>query len=203
MLILHYTGMPTASSALDLLRGPQARFLPIASSRRRFASTRAGGAGAPGTRGKGFRAGRSDVNHASIGVENCASRPRRSRPYPARNSRRSPRWRANLRTPRDSERARVAADIAGGERSIPRVFSMDAMALEGVGHYVAPAPICGGEALGIGDAGPRSPAASGARAYGYDIEPTGRYDEATADVWQPFSAISVQEESTDAPTPRL
>jgi len=59
--------------------------------------------------------------------------------------------------------------------------------LEGVGHYVAPAPIVGDDALGIGDAGSGVAALqAGLGAYGYDIDPTGRYDEATANVVAAF-----------------
>ena len=85
MLILHYTGMPTASSALDLLRDPEAEVsahyfveedggvLQLVPEARRAWHA-----------GKSFWAGETDVNSASIGVEIVHPGHDDPRPYPTR-----------------------------------------------------------------------------------------------------------------------
>ena len=85
MLILHYTGMPTASSALDLLRDPTAEVsahyfveedggvLQLVPEARRAWHA-----------GKSFWGGETDVNSASIGVEIVHPGHDDPRPYPAR-----------------------------------------------------------------------------------------------------------------------
>ena len=85
MLILHYTGTPTAASALDLLRSPQAEVSAhyfveedgaiaqlVPEARRAWHA------------GKSFWAGETDVNSASIGVEIVHPGHDDPRPYPAR-----------------------------------------------------------------------------------------------------------------------
>ena len=191
MLILHYTGMPTASSALDLLRGPEAEVsahyfveedggvLQLVPEARRAWHA-----------GKSFWAGETDVNSASIGVEIVHPGHDDPRPYPARQIAAVAALARDICERRGIAKERVLAhsDIAVRRKVDPgEFFPWDALALEGVGHYVAPAPIVGDEALGIGDAGAAVAALqAGLRAYGYDIEPTGRYDEATANVVAAF-----------------
>ena len=191
MLILHYTGMPTASSALDLLRGPEAEVsahyfveedggvLQLVPEARRAWHA-----------GKSFWAGETDVNSASIGVEIVHPGHDDPRPYPTRQIAAVAALARDICERRGIAKERVLAhsDIAVTRKVDPGEFSpWDALASEGVGHYVAPAPIVGDEALGIGDAGAAVAALqAGLRAYGYDIEPTGRYDEATANVVTAF-----------------
>jgi N-acetyl-anhydromuramyl-L-alanine amidase AmpD len=140
--------------------------------------------------GKSFWAGETDVNSASIGVEIVHPGHDDPRPYPARQIAAVAALARDICERRGIAKERVLAhsDIAVTRKVDPgEFFPWDALAFEDVGHYVAPAPIVGDEALGIGDAGAAVAALqAGLRAYGYDIEPTGCYDEATANVVSAF-----------------
>ena len=191
MLILHYTGTPTAASALDLLRSPQAEVSAhyfveedgaiaqlVPEARRAWHA------------GKSFWAGETDVNSASIGVEIVHPGHDDPRPYPARQIAAVAALARDVCTRHAIAKERVLAhsDIAVTRKIDPgEFFPWDALAVQGVGHYVAPAPIVGDEALSVGDAGAAVTALQQRlRAYGYNIEPTGRYDEATANVAAAF-----------------
>jgi N-acetyl-anhydromuramyl-L-alanine amidase AmpD len=191
LLILHYTGMPTASSALDLLRSPQAEVsahyfveedggvLQLVPEARRAWHA-----------GKSFWAGETDVNSASIGVEIAHPGHDDPRPYPLQQIAAVAALARDICERRAIARERVLAhsDIAVTRKIDPgEFFPWEALALEGVGHYVAPARLGAEEGLTIGDAGAEVAALQEAlRAYGYDIAPTGRYDEATANVVAAF-----------------
>ncbi len=191
LLILHYTGMPTASSALDLLRSPQAEVsahyfvkedggvLQLVPEARRAWHA-----------GKSFWAGETDVNSASIGVEIAHPGHDDPRPYPARQIAAVAALARDVCERRAIAKERVLAhsDIAVTRKIDPgEFFPWEALASEGVGHYVAPTPLVGAEGLGIGDAGAAVAELQQAlRTYGYDIAPTGRYDEATANVVAAF-----------------
>jgi N-acetyl-anhydromuramyl-L-alanine amidase AmpD len=191
MLILHYTGMPTAPSALNLLRDPKAEVSAhyfveedggvlqlVPESRRAWHA------------GKSFWAGETDINSASIGVEIVHPGHDDPCPYP------EPQIAAVAALARDicarrgiaKQRVLAHSDIAVTRKIDPgEFFPWDALAARGVGHYVAPAAITGDAALAIGDAGPVvRTLQEGLRAYGYDIEPSGRYDEATVNVVAAF-----------------
>ena len=179
MLVLHYTGMPTASSALDLLRGPQAQVsahyfveedggvLQLVPEARRAWHA-----------GKSFWAGETDVNSASIGVEIVHPGHDDPRPYPARQIAAVAALARDICERRGIAKERVLAhsDIAVTRKVDPgEFFPWDALAFEDVGHYVAPAPIVGDEALQAMLA-----------LYGYGIELTGVYDAPTRAVVAAF-----------------
>ncbi|MGA8170500.1 MAG: N-acetylmuramoyl-L-alanine amidase [Methylocystis sp.] len=191
MLILHYTGMPTAASALDLLRSAEAEV-----SAHYFVDEDGGVLQlVPETRrawhaGKSFWGGETDVNSASIGVEIVHPGHDDPRPYPQRQIAAVAALARDICARRGIAKTRVLAhsDIAITRKVDPgEFFPWNALADAGVGHYVAPAPIVGEEALAIGDAGaPVAALQEGLRAYGYNIEPTAHYDEATGAVVAAF-----------------
>lgn len=86
------------------------------------------------------------------------------------------------------ERVLAHSDIAPGRKIDPgEKFPWEALAAAGLGHLVAPAPIAPGRILGPGDGGPAVAALQRMLArYGYGVEETGLYDEATRIVVQEF-----------------
>jgi N-acetyl-anhydromuramyl-L-alanine amidase AmpD len=191
MLILHYTGMPTAASALDLLRDPKAKVsahyfveedggvLQLVPEARRAWHA-----------GKSFWAGETDVNSASIGVEIVHPGHADPRPYPTRQIAAVAALARDICQRRGIAKERVLAhsDVAVTRKVDPgEFFPWDALAYEGVGHYLAPAPILGDAAPEIeDDVAAVAALQAGLGAYGYDIKSTGRYDEATANVVAAF-----------------
>ena len=159
-LILHYTGMPTSESALALLRSPAAEVsahyfveengevLQLVPEDRRAWHA-----------GKSFWAGETDLNSASIGIEIVHPGHDDPRPFPARQIA------SVIALSRDicrrhaiaPQRVLAHSDIAVSRKIDPgEFFPWDVLAREGVGHYVAPAPILGDEGLGPGDWARRS-----------------------------------------------
>ena len=135
MLILHYTGMPTASSALDLLRDPEAevsahyfveedgRVLQLVPEARRAWHA-----------GKSFWAGETDVNSASIGVEIVHPGHDDPRPYPARQIAAAAALARDICERRGIAKERVLAhsDIAVTRKVDPgEFFPWDALAIRG------------------------------------------------------------------------
>ncbi len=190
MLILHYTGMPTASSALDLLRGPEAEVsahyfvdengevLQLVPEARRAWHA-----------GKSFWAGETDINSASIGVEIVHPGHDDPRPYPLRQIEAVAALARDICARNAIPRERVLAhsDIAVTRKIDPgEFFPWDALASRGVGHYVPPAPLDAPGAFEPGDRGAVAALQSQLRAYGYNLVPTGNYDEATTEVIKAF-----------------
>ena len=183
-LILHYTGMPTARSALDLLRSPAAEVSAhylvdedgavlqlVPESRRAWHA------------GKSRWAGETDLNSASIGIEIVHPGHADPRPYPSAQIAAVASLCRDICARHAIPRERVLAhsDIAIARKIDPGEFlPWDALAAEGVGHYVAPAPFRTGDALAFGDGGEQVSAVQRQlAAYGYDVAETGHYDEAT------------------------
>jgi N-acetylmuramoyl-L-alanine amidase len=191
LLILHYTGMPTAEGALALLCSPQsevsahyfvdedgvvAQLVPEA--RRAWHA------------GKSFWAGESDVNSASIGVEIVHPGHDQPRPYPAAQIAAVAALARDICTRRAIRPERVLAhsDVAVSRKIDPgEFFPWDVLAEAGVGRHVRPAPLEKDAGFGIGDEGAAvAELQRKLAAYGYDVAAHGRYDEDTAKVIAAF-----------------
>lgn len=184
MLLLHYTGMSDGAHALARLRDPAAEvschYLVhedgrvsqlVAEDRRAWHA------------GVGSWAGDDDVNSRSIGIEiQNAGHPGGLPPYPVRQVEAVIRLSADICRRRSIRPDRVLAhsDVAPGRKEDPgELFPWDRLHAAGIGHWVRPAPLAAGPA----------PADRGAAVeemqrrlalYGYALEPTGVFDEATA-----------------------
>ena len=193
ILLLHYTGMRTGDSALERLTSTESK---VSSHYVVFEDGRIVQCVPEDKRawhaGVSFWAGETDINSRSVGIEivnpghefGYTDFPRRQTAAVITLCKSILKRHPGI----VPERVLAHSDIAVRRKVDPgEFFPWDALALEGVGLYVAPAPILGDEALEIGDAGaPIAALQAELRAYGYDIEPTGRYDEATANVVTAF-----------------
>ena len=159
MIVLHYTGMPEAETALAWLCDPQSqvsshyfvfedgRVIQLVEE-----SERAWHAGVS------FWAGETDVNSRSIGIE--IVNPGHEFGY-----REFPHAQidaiialcrdivARRRIP--AERVLAHSDVAPGRKQDPgELFPWERLAAEGIGAWVRPAPITPGHVLQLGDEGP-------------------------------------------------
>jgi N-acetylmuramoyl-L-alanine amidase len=159
MIVLHYTGMPEAETALAWLCDPQSqvsshyfvfedgRVIQLVEE-----SERAWHAGVS------FWAGETDVNSRSIGIE--IVNPGHEFGY-----REFPHAQidaiialcrdivARRRIP--AERVLAHSDVAPGRKQDPgELFPWERLATEGIGAWVRPAPITPGHVLQLGDEGP-------------------------------------------------
>ncbi len=187
-LILHYTGMPSAQAALDLLLSPAAEVsahymvdedgsvLQLVPEARRAWHA-----------GKSFWRGETDMNSASIGVEIVHPGHDDPRPYPKAQIA------AVIALARDvCARNRIEkrdvlghSDIAVTRKIDPgEFFPWGELAAAGVGLHVTPAPLLGLETP-IGDAETFALRAGLAR-YGYNVAATGACDAALAEVVAAF-----------------
>jgi len=181
MLLLHYTGMETAESALDWLTrqesGVSCHYLVdeegriaqlVAESERAWHA------------GQSTWAGETDINSCSIGIE--IHNPGHDFDYPDFTD-------AELRAVgalcRDilgrnaipPDRVLAHSDVAPGRKRDPgEKFPWERLAAEGVGLWVPPAPIEGDQGLGPGDEGVEVEALQrDLLAYGYGVEVTSTY----------------------------
>jgi N-acetylmuramoyl-L-alanine amidase len=188
MLVLHYTGMADADGALTRLRDPQAQV-----SAHYFVLEDGGIAQlVPEARrawhaGVSFWAGVRDINSHSIGIEIVnPGHEYGYRDFPdAQIAAVIALCRDILtRHPIAPQSVLAHSDIAPARKQDPgEKFPWPRLYAQGVGHWVAPAPIEGGPVLTIGDSGPAVRALQQALAgYGYGLAPSGHYDEATARV---------------------
>jgi N-acetylmuramoyl-L-alanine amidase len=184
-LILHYTGMPTAEGALDLLRSPasevsshylideQGGVVQLVPEARRAWHA-----------GVGVWKGERDLNSASIGIE--IANPGHDGglpPFP------EPQIAATIALCRDiasryalrPERILAHSDIAPARKRDPgERFPWDELARAGIGHWVEPAPIDGPARFAHGEEGPHIRGWQAMLAlYGYGVEMTGVYDHPT------------------------
>lgn len=192
MIILHYTGMSTADSALSWLcnvesqvsshyfvheDGRVAQLVPEA--RRAWHA------------GKSAWAGREDINSCSIGIEIAnTGHPGGLPDYPEKQIA------AVIELCRDcGQRWSIAPERVLGHSDIAPVrkvdpgekFPWERLCLEGVGHWVAPAPLGGGRFFQRGDSGqPVEALQSMLSLYGYNIEIDGEFGEKT---WGVVSAF--------------
>ncbi len=193
MIVLHYTGMPDADAALELLkaRGSEVsahyfvwedgRIIQLVQESRRAWHA-----------GKAYWAGETDINSCSIGIE--IVNPGHDHGYPDFPKRQIAAVTAlcrSIQTRNTIPPVRVLAhsDLAPTRKRDPgEKFPWRTLYDSGVGHWVKPAPIMNfGQALKPGDRGDAVAAMQKSLAdYGYGIETTGEYDSVTRDVVMAF-----------------
>jgi N-acetylmuramoyl-L-alanine amidase len=192
LIVLHYTGMPTAESALALLTDPggevschyfvweNGEIAQLVPERMRAWHA-----------GIGRWGGVSDLNSASIGVEIVNPGHDGGLPaFPQAQIDATIALVRNIAARRAIRPERVLAhsDLAPARKRDPgERFPWDALARAGVGHWVEPAPIADGPRLGPSQEGPPVRALQAMLAlYGYGVELTGVYDEPTRAVVAAF-----------------
>ena len=188
IVVLHYTGMATAAAALERLCDPDAKVSShyfvdedgiitqmVAESRRAF---HAGVASWQGT---------TDINSRSIGIEivngghdfDCPE-------FPARQIEPVIRLCQDLQTRWSIPQANVLAhsDVAPSRKRDPgEKFPWAVLHAAGVGLWVEPAPMSGGATLRLNDTSDAvGKLQTSLRSYGYGIDVTKIFDEATRDV---------------------
>ena len=193
MLLLHYTGMQSSLAALARLREPEEprvsahyfvdedgtiiQLVPEAS--------RAWHAGLASW------AGESDINSCSIGIE--IVNPGHDFGYPDF----PPHQIGSVialcqdiigRQKIRAERVLAHSDVAPGRKQDPgEKFPWQQMHMQGVGHWIEPAPIVDAPFLAVGDCGDAVAALQMQFGeYGYGLSVTGAYDAATRDVVTAF-----------------
>lgn len=186
MIIMHYTGMPTAEGALHWLTVPESEVSchymvfedgrvvqMVPESRRAWHA------------GKSFWKGETDINSRSIGIEIAnPGHPGGLPEFPEAQIE------AVIGLCRDivdrhfipAERVLAHSDIAPIRKVDPgERFPWDVLAFAGIGHYVEPAPIGGGRFFQRGDGGPPVQALQAMLAlYGYNTPVTGEFCDRTA-----------------------
>ncbi len=185
MLILHYTGMGTGEGAVRWLCDPQSgvschylvhedgcvvQMVPEA--------RRAWHAGAGSWRG------RDDINSRSIGIEIVNLGHGNGYPdFPAAQIEAVVELCKECvgRWPIVPEFVLAHSDIAPARKSDPgEKFPWNQLFLAGIGHFVPPAPLRGGQFFGRGDQGePVAAYQSLLAAYGYDVPIDGVFEETT------------------------
>jgi N-acetylmuramoyl-L-alanine amidase len=193
ILLVHYTGMPSADDALTRLCSPasevSAHYLVFEDGRTVQLvpeARRAWHAGAA------FWAGETDINSASIGIEIAnPGHEHGYRDFPGAQIEAVIALCRDIVTRRGIRADRVLAhsDVAPMRKEDPgEKFPWRALHAAGVGHWVEPAPLAAvGQTLAeaIRGAEVRDLQAD-LRRYGYGIEPTGAYDGCTAAVVRAF-----------------
>ncbi|MBY6241902.1 N-acetylmuramoyl-L-alanine amidase [Methylosinus sp. Sm6] len=190
-LILHYTGMPTAAAALRLLTIAESQvsshyfvdedgtILQLVSEARRAWHA-----------GHSFWAGEEDINSASIGIEIVHPGHDDPHPFPDRQIEAVAKLCRDICARNAIVPARVLghSDIAVGRKIDPgEFFPWKVLAERGVGLFVEPAPIVGGETLERGAQGGEVEALQRALAdYGYKSPVSGSYGDDTAAVVAAF-----------------
>jgi len=195
LVVLHYTGMASAEKAIEWLAHPDSNVschyvIDEAGKITQMVAEamRAWHAGAS------HWAGETDVNSASIGIE--IQNPGHDNGYPD-----FPRaqMQAVAALCRDIAGRRAIrpesmlahSDVAPGRKVDPgEKFDWAWLARQGVGHWVAPAPVdatCA-DLIAAGDTAAVAEAQSLLRLYGYDVETHGLLDERTGIVARAFQS---------------
>lgn len=185
MIILHYTGMPTAEGALSWLCSEQSQVsshyfvhedgcvLQLVPERRRAWHA-----------GKSVWKGETDINSRSIGIEIAnAGHPGGLPDFPERQIA------AVIELCRDCgerwniapERVLAHSDVAPIRKVDPgEKFPWERLHAAGVGHWVTPSPVTGGRFFQKGDGGqPVEALQAMLSLYGYGTEITGVYSSGT------------------------
>jgi len=192
MIVLHYTGMADAESAISRLCTPgtqvSAHYVVLEDGnivQCVAESARAWHAGAS------FWAGETDINSCSIGIE--IVNPGHDLGYPDFPLRQTAAVITlckgiMLRRGVASHRVLAHSDVAPGRKRDPgEKFPWRLLADSGVGHWVEPAKIVRSEHKMLGATGDEVLALQQALArYGYDVPLTGRYDGKTTDAVTAF-----------------
>ncbi len=193
MIVLHYTGMPDATAALDLLCTPgsevsahyfvfeDGRIIQLVQESRRAWHA-----------GTAFWAGETEINSCSIGIE--IANPGHDHGYPDFPKRQIAAVTTlcrSIQTRNTIPAARVLAhsDVAPSRKIDPgEKFPWRTLHDSGVGHWVKPVPIMNFvQTLSPGDRGdPVAALQKALRDYGYGVEVSGEYDVATRDVVSAF-----------------
>ncbi|MFM8859137.1 MAG: N-acetylmuramoyl-L-alanine amidase [Methylocystis sp.] len=183
-LVMHYTGMPTAESALELLCSPLAqvsahyvveedgKILQLVPEVRRAWHA-----------GVSYWAGETDLNASSIGIEIAHPGHKDAHPFPPRQIESVIKLSRDICRRRNISQHRVLAhsDIAPKRKIDPgEFFPWDALAHAGVGSYVEAAPPDDKQSLSIGAQGSDVCGLQQKLVqFGYRLEITGIYDEDT------------------------
>src|ERR1700689_3000885 len=192
MIVLHYTGMLTASAALEHLRATasqvSAHYFVFEDGRivqMVPESKRAWHAGAA------MWAGESDINSCSIGIE--IANPGHDYGYPDFPKRQIAAVTALCRgiltrNTIPSPRVLAHSDVAPARKQDPgEKFPWQTLHESGVGHWVKPAKIANGPLLALGDRGDAVAAMQQSLGeYGYGITENGTYDSTTHEVVTAF-----------------
>ncbi len=190
LILLHYTGMQTGEAALQRLCSPDsnvsAHYVVFENGRivqcvpEAFRAWHAG---------VSFWAGEADINSSSIGIE--IVNPGHEFGYPNFPLRQTAavisicRSIITRRGPISADRILGHSDVAPARKQDPgEKFPWDLLSESGIGHWVRPAPLnIAGPTIGPGDSGDQVTRLQRVlRGYGYGIEETGSYDEATRSV---------------------
>jgi N-acetylmuramoyl-L-alanine amidase len=192
MLILHYTGMPSADGALDWLTRGESE---VSSHYFVFEDGRIVQLVPEAARawhaGKSFWQGETDVNSASIGIEVANSgHPGGLPDFPPAQIAAVTDLCRDIVSRHAIARARVLAhsDVAPIRKVDPgEKFPWASLAVAGVGHWVDPAAVAGGRFFQQGDGGPPVEALQAMLAlYGYDVPVSGQYCGRTHGVVEAF-----------------
>jgi N-acetylmuramoyl-L-alanine amidase len=186
MLILHYTGMPTATAALDWLCTEESQV-----SSHYFVDENGVVTQLLPESARGWHAGQSswkgetDINSASIGIE-IANPGHEAGSPPFEDAQIG----AVIALSRDiiernaipAERVLAHSDIAPMRKQDPgERFPWGLLHKEGIGHWVEPLPVGGGRFFQEGDAGEPVEALQTMLAlYGYDVQVDGAFSTGTA-----------------------
>ncbi|HYA07200.1 MAG TPA: N-acetylmuramoyl-L-alanine amidase [Xanthobacteraceae bacterium] len=193
MIVLHYTGMPEASAALELLCAPgsgvsahyfvfeDGGIIQLVPENRRAWHA-----------GASCWAGETDINSCSIGIE--IANPGHDYGYPDFPKRQIAAVTAlcrSIQTRNTIPSVRVLAhsDVAPARKQDPgEKFPWRTLYESGVGHWVKPAPIVeGGPLLALGDRGDDVTAIQEQLSeYGYAVSVNGNYDSVMHDVVAAF-----------------
>jgi N-acetylmuramoyl-L-alanine amidase len=192
MLILHYTGMPTAEGALDWLTRAESE---VSSHYFVFEDGRVVQLVPESARawhaGKSCWRGETDINSTSIGIEIAnPGHPGGLPDFPAAQVA------AVIELCRDiigrnaiaAERVLAHSDIAPVRKIDPgERFPWAALAAAGIGHWVEPGPVSGGRFFQQGDSGPPVEALQAMLAlYGYDVPVSSQFCARTHGVVEAF-----------------
>lgn len=192
ILLIHYTGMESAGAAIGWLCSPDSRVSchylidetgritqMVAENMRAWHA------------GEGQWAGQTDINSASIGIE--LQNPGHDGGYPDFPE---DQMRATEALCRDiirrhdllQRRVLAHSDIAPARKADPgEKFDWARLARAGIGHWVGPEPLSGGDSLGAGDEGDGVAALQRQLAnYGYGCPQTGHFCETTRAVVTAF-----------------
>lgn len=190
-LVLHYTGMPTAQGALELLCDPAAEVsahyfvhedgsvLQLLPEERRAWHA-----------GKSFWRGETDMNSASVGVEIVHPGHDDPRPFPPRQIDAVAALARDICARRAIAPELVLAhsDIAVSRKIDPgEFFPWDELARQGVGHFVPPAPLTHGPVMELDSRGAEVAELQRLLGdYGYDVPQTGVYGPQTRHAVEAF-----------------